>query len=334
MTVRSVPRLPLLLALTAALLPACGDGGADLTIYSGRNEKLIGALIEHFERDSGLDVEVRYADSAELAATIAEEGDKSPADVFFAQDAGSLGAVASAGRLAALEPSVTDLVPQRFRSADSLWVGVSGRARVAAYNTKAVEEGELPDSILEFTDPAWKGRLGWVPTNASFQAFVTALRKLKGEDAARQWLAGIKANEPKVYERNSQALEAVAAGEVDVAFVNHYYLLEAVAEQGPLDAANHFFAGNDPGSLVNVAGAGILTTAKNGDGARAFVEYLLSEDAQRYFAEETFEYPLIEGVATDDRLPGLDEIDSPDLDLTELADLKGTLELLQSVGVL
>ena len=225
-------------------------------------------------------------------------------------------------------------VDERFRSQSGEWVGVSGRARVVAYNTEALSADDLPDSILDFTDPEWSGRIGWVPTNGSFQAFVTALRVVEGEDAAREWLEGIQANDPMVYDSNGAALEGVAAGEVDVAFINHYYLHQRLAEEPDTAAANHFLTDGDPGALVNVAGAGILATAANPAGAAAFLDYLLSEEAQSYFAEGTYEYPLIEGVATDPALPALGEIGTPDIDLSELSDLEGTLELLEEVGAL
>ena len=173
-------------------------------------------------------------------------------------------------------------------------------------------EADLPTSIDAFTDPAWKGRIGWAPTNASFQSFVTAYRLLKGDDAAKAWLEGIAANEPKVYDGNDAVLAAVAAGEVEVGFVNHYYLMQQLAEQGEsFPVRNHFLAGDDPGSLVNVAGAGILSTAKNPAAAQAFVDFLLSEESQTYFATETHEYPLIAGVAANPALPTLAEIESP-----------------------
>lgn len=318
----------------AAGSPAPSPSGT-LTIYSGRSEALVGPLIERFETESGIDVRVNYAGTSELAATILEEGDASPADVYFSQDGGALGALAEEGRLAVLPQSTLDRVDPRFRSADGVWVGVSGRARVVAYDSRALSEADLPDSILDFTDPAWKGKIGWAPSNASLQTFVTALRVLEGDAAARAWLEGIQANEPRVYEGNSQALEGVASGEVEVAFINHYYLLEAIAEQGEdLPVRNHFLPGGDPGSLVNVAGAAILTTSGNPDAALAFVEYLLSDESQIYFAEETFEYPLVDGIPADDRLIPLDEIESPDLDLSDLSDLQGTLELMQEAGVL
>ncbi|HET9521706.1 MAG TPA: iron ABC transporter substrate-binding protein [Candidatus Limnocylindrales bacterium] len=314
--------------------PAAPIGGS-LTIYSGRSESLVGPLIERFKSQTGIDVQVNYAGTSELASTILEEGQASPADVFFSQDGGALGALGAEGRLAVLPEGVTSLVDARFRSPKGEWVGISGRARVVAYDSRVLAEADLPDSILDYTDPAWKGRIGWAPSNASLQTFVTALRVLEGEDAARSWLEGIQANEPRVYEGNSQALEGVASGEVAVAFINHYYLLEAIAEQGAeLPVKNDFLPGGDPGSLVNVAGAGVLTTAKNPAAAIAFIEFLLSEESQTYFAEETFEYPLLEGVPADERLTPLSEIQSPDVDLSDLSDLEGTLELMQEAGVL
>ncbi len=321
-------------AASPSLSPAATVGGS-LTVYSGRSEKLVGPIIERFEKASGVNVEVRYGDTAELAATILEEGDNSPADVFFGQDAGALGALAKENRSAPLPRELLDRVDPRFRSPDGDWVGISGRARVAAYNTTRLKPEDLPASILELTDPKWKGRLGWVPTNGSFQSFVTALRVLKGEEAARAWLEGIQANEPKVYEKNTQALEAVAAGEVDVAFINHYYLLAAIREQGPdFPVANHFFQGGDPGALVNVAGVSILRTARNPDAAHAFADFLLSDEGQKYFASETFEYPLVPGVPVDERLVPLAEVESPQIDLSDLSDLRGTLELLQKAGII
>jgi iron(III) transport system substrate-binding protein len=310
-----------------------GEGGT-VTIYSGRNEELVGPLLEQFEEETGIDVEARYGDSAEMANLILTEGENSPADVFFSQDAGALGAVAGEGRLTTLPDEVLDSVDERFRSPEGEWVGTSGRARVVVYNTDALSEDELPDSIHDFTDPEWSGRIGWAPTNASFQAFVTAMRVLDGEDAAREWLEGIQANDPNVYEGNGPALDAVISGEIDVAFINHYYLMQRLAEDPDVPAANHFLTDGDPGALVNVAGAGILATAPDAENAQAFVEFLVSEQAQEYFAEQTKEYPLAAGVATDPALVPLDEIGTPEIDLSDLADLEGTLELLQEVGIL
>lgn len=326
---------PVSMPSTEPATPAPAPIEGTLTAYSGRSESLVGPLVDQFAAATGVDVQVKYGDTAELAATILEEGTASPADVFFAQDAGALGAIAAEDRLAALPSTVLDRVDRRFRSHDGTWVGVSGRARVAAFDTRAVADPDLPDSILDFTDPAWKGRLGWAPTNGSFQAFVTALRVIDGDDAARAWLVGILANEPKVYEGNDAIISALAAGEIEVGFVNHYYALRQAAEQGPrFPVENHFFTGGDPGALVNVAGTGVLTTSANPTAALAFIEFMLADEAQSYFATQTFEYPLVAGIEADERLVPLAELESPDIDLSNLSDLQGTLELLSEVGIL
>ncbi|MGQ0608425.1 MAG: iron ABC transporter substrate-binding protein [Chloroflexota bacterium] len=334
-------------AATALVLAACtteptasepagsanAEGGT-VTVYSGRSEELVGPLLADFSDATGIEVEARYGDTAEMANLILTEGENSPADVFFAQDAGALGAVAEQGLLAALPEEILGAVDERFRSPNGSWVGVSGRARVVAYNTESLSEADLPDSIFGFTDPEWSGRIGWAPTNGSFQSFVTALREVEGEDRAREWLEGIQANEPSVYEGNNPALDAVIAGEVDVAFINHYYLMQRLEEDPDATAANYFLTDGDAGALVNVAGVGILDTAENDEAARVLAEFLLSEPAQEYFADETKEYPLIEGVEPSAEMPPLDEIGTPEIDLSDLADLEGTLELLQEVGIL
>ena len=324
----------------AASDPAASDPASEnaetgtVTIYSGRSEELVGPLLADFTDATGIEVDARYGDTAEMANLILTEGENSPADVFFAQDAGALGAVAEQGLLAPLPEEILGAVDERFKSPAGEWVGVSGRARVVVYNTDTLSETDLPDSIFGFTDPAWSGRIGWAPTNGSFQSFVTALREIEGEDRAREWLEGIQANEPSVYEGNNPALDAVIAGEVDVAFINHYYLMQRLVEDPDAAAANYFLTDGDPGALVNVAGAGILNTAENDEAAREFVEFLLSEQAQEYFATETKEYPLIEGVEPDAEMPPLGEIGTPEIDLSDLSDLEGTLELLQEVGIL
>jgi iron(III) transport system substrate-binding protein len=345
-------RAPLLaiLAGVSLLAAACGDddsstaattttpeaeaeGGGTLVVYSGRSEELIAPLIEEFEAASGVKVDVRYGDTAEMAAQILEEGDNSPADVYFGQDAGALGALAAEGRLVELDEAQLELVPDGLKDDEGRWVGTSARARVAVYNTNELTEADLPDSILDFTDPEWKGRLGWAPTNGSFQAFVTALRVLEGEDGARAWLEGIKANEPATFDGNSAIVEAVGAGEIDAGFVNHYYAFKLKAEQPDLAVANKLFGGGDPGGLVNVAGAGILDTASNAAAAEAFIDFLLTKEAQTYFAEETFEVPVVEGVEPVAGVPTLDDLTLPELNLNQLDDLAGTLALLSELGI-
>ncbi len=313
---------------------ATADAGT-LVVYSGRSENLVGPLIEQFKAATGIDVQVRYGSTAEIAATLLEEGSNSPADLFFAQDPGGLGAVAATGLLAPLPEEIVNAVKPAFRSSDNFWVGVSGRARVAVYNTETLSEADLPDDIAGFTDPAWAGRVGWAPTNGSFQAMVTAMRAIWGEDETRAWLEGMVANGAVVYEGNSPIVEAVGAGEVEVGLVNHYYLYRFLAEQGEaFPARNYFLPSGGPGSLVMVAGVGRLATAPNEANALTFIEYLVSSEAQEYFTQETNEYPVVDGVAGPEGLTPIEELNAATIDLTDLADLQGTTQLLQEVGVL
>ena len=339
---RALGGLAVVVLLVAFAAAGCGGdepaGAGDdepLTVYSGREEELVEPLLERFEEETGIDLEVRYGDSAELAATLAEEGDNTPADVFFAQDAGTLGAVAEEGRLAELPEELLERVDRRFRDPDGRWVGTSGRARVVVYNTEALSESDLPRSIFGFVDPRWKGKIGLPPTNASFQAFVTALRLTAGEQRAREWLEDIMRNEPKLYEKNAPVVEAVADGEIDVGFVNHYYLYLVKEERPDAPVANHFLRGGDPGALVNAAGVGILEPTDDLDAARMFVEYLLSDEGQRFYAEEAeeAEYPLVAGIEPRAGLPALSSIQGPDVELESLGpELERTLELLNELG--
>jgi iron(III) transport system substrate-binding protein len=310
------------------------DAGS-LVVYSGRSESLVGPIIAQFSEATGVQVDVRYGSTAEIAATLLEEGTNSPADVFFAQDPGGLGAVAKDELFAPLPEDTLAKVPAEFRSPSGLWVGISARARIVVYNTDALEPADLPADIADFTDPKWKDKIGWAPTNGSFQAMVTAMRVTWGEERTREWLTGIQANNPKVFEGNAPIVEAVGAGEIEVGFVNHYYLYRFLKEQGEsFKARNHFLTGGGPGSLVMVAGAGRLANGKNEANALKFIEFMLSTVAQQYFASQTYEYPLVEGVSTERGLTPLAELNRLKIDMVDLDDLAGTTKLLQDTGAL
>ena len=215
------------------------------------------------------------------------------------------------------------------------WGPPAGRGPII-YNTEAIDpDTDLPSSILDFTQEEWKGRVGWAPRNGSFQSFVTALRLQLGEDRAREWLKGMKDNDAQEYPNNVSIVQAAANGEVDVGFVNHYYLERFLAEHGPgFKARNHYIGNGDPGALVLVAGAGILKASENKETAEEFIEFLLSEPAQQYFTSDVKEYPVAAGVEPEGDLPRLESLDPPDVDLGSLSDLQGTIRLLRDVGVL
>jgi iron(III) transport system substrate-binding protein len=328
-------RRPAALLLASALL-AAGCGGDDpgtLTVYSGRSEELVGPLFERFEEATGIGVEVRYADSPTLAATLREEGGNTPADVFWAQDPASLGAVALAGLFEPLPGDLLARVPGRFSDGDGRWVGTSGRSRVLVYDPDRVDAADLPEQIEELAGPAWEG-LAVAPANGSFLAFVAAMILTDGEAATRAWLEGLAANGAVGFSGNSAIVAAVNDGEAAAGLANHYYLLQLQAQAGEVSARNHFLAGG-PGALVMPAGAGVLAGSANGDAALRFVEFLLSDEAQRYVAEETFEYPLVAGIDPAPGLPPLEALRPPDLDLSRLAEtIDAATDLVAEAGLL
>lgn len=316
--------------------PAAG-GEKKITVYSGRSEELVKPLIDKFSQESGITVETRYGNTAAMASQLLEEGDRSPADVFFAQDAGALGAVAKKGMFAPLPDDVAGQVPQVYKAPGNEWVGVTARSRVLVYNPDLVPASDLPASVFDLTRPEWKGKVGVAPTNASFQAFVTAIRVQHGEEKAKEFLTGLAANEPQIREGNGPILEEVDSGKIAAGLINHYYLGELAKERGispdQLKAKLYFFPDGDTGALVNVAGVGVLRKAAENPDARAFVTYLLSQDAQKYFAEQTYEYPVIAGVDPPSYVPPLAELKVPDVDLNDLDELEATIALIKESGL-
>ena len=306
------------------------DEQGAITLYSGRSEDLISPLLDVFTAETGITVNVRYGDSSEMAATILEEGDNTKADVFLSQDAGALGAVSGQGKTFTLPQEVLDLVPTKYRAQDGSWVGVSGRARVLAYNPDQVTD--LPKSVFDLADPGWKGRIAIAPTNASFQSFVTGMRVTEGDEKTAAFLSAMKDN-AVLYEKNGQILDAVESGDVAAGLLNHYYWFEKAAEIGPenMNSKMTWFSDGDAGNLVNVSGVSLLT--ENPD-ALVFASWLLGETAQKYFLEKTFEYSLTSDVSPDPTLPKLSEINSPEIDLSDLASLEQTLELLSQAGLI
>lgn len=313
--------------------PAAGP----LTIYSGRSEELVGPLLEQLEAALGGEVEVRYGSTGEMSAQLLEEGAASPADVFFGQDAGALGALSGAGLLAPLPSEVTDPLPERYRAADGTWVATSGRARVVAYNPDLVPEVDLPRSVDDLLAPRWTGRIAIAPSNASWLSFVTGLRLVRGEDGAREWLSAFAAQQPQRFDSNSAILDAIAAGTVDAGLVNHYYLYLKTAELDPATypVRNHYVS-NDPLGLVNVAGAGVVAASDDQERAQRAVAFLLSAQAQQYVVDEAGEYPVIDGIAParDYDLAPLESLSPPDVALADLASLEQTEAMLQEVGLL
>jgi iron(III) transport system substrate-binding protein len=303
-----------------------------LTVYSGRSEELVKDLFTSFTTETGIAVDARYGDSGEMAALLLTEGSSSPADVFFSQDAGALGAVED--MFAELPEQTLSAVDAQYSAKSGKWVGVTGRVRVVVYNPSLAPTP--PNTIDGLLDPQWSGKIGFAPTNASWQSFVTALRVLRGEAEAEKWLTAFAKNKPVAFEKNSAVRDAVNAGDVSLGLVNHYYLLEKIAAEGAsaVTAKNQFMAAGDVGGLVNVAGAGILASTKHSGAAQKFIDFLQSETAAEYFRTKTWEYVLTKGATQAEGIPAFVDLKAPSIDLSNLKSLDVTQELLQKVGLL
>lgn len=324
-------RIALLTAMAGLPLPAL----ADVTLYSGRGEPLVAPILRAFTEQTGIRVNVRYAGTSELAVLLQEEGANSPADLFWAQDAAALGAVASL--FAPLPEALVANVPAEYRDAGGRWVATSGRGRVLAYSTERVEPAALPATMADLTDPQWRGRIALPVTNGSFHAHVTALRVVAGEDAARAWLEGLRNNAPVIVRNNTAVLQTIADGGADIGLTNNYYLARQLARDPEFPVNQQLFATTgDIGNLLLVAGMGVLQTSGQQEDAQQLIQFLLSPAAQQYFASEVAEFLVVSGAIVSRQDINLDDVirAAPAVDLNAIGDLEGTLQMLREVGFL
>jgi len=304
----------------------------ELIIYSGRSESLIGNVVQQFSEATGIDVKVKYGKTFPIAAMILEEGNNSPADVYLAQDPGGLGFLSDADKLIVLPLEITDRVVDWAKPSDNTWIGLSGRSRTLVHTANMTD---LPNSLEDLTDSKWKGKLGWAPSNSSFQTMITAMRVMWGEDKTRQWLIDIQENEPLVYSKNTPQVVAAAAEEINIGLVNHYYLHRFIAEQGDsFNARNLYLNDGGPGALVMIAGGGILKTSSNKNNAEKFLKFMTSTVTQQYIAGQIYEYPVVEGVKTHMFLTPLSDLNIPTINMSDLSDLEGTQAIFRELGIL
>lgn len=314
---------------------AASQSGA-ITIYTGRGKGLVEPLVQAYQQETGVKVNVRYGTDAQLLAAVTEEGTRSPADIFWANTSGTLGILSKNNNLLPLPGTITNKATQ-FVPASKRWVPLSVRFRVLAYNPAKIKAADLPKSVFDLPKlTALKGRVGWTPTYSSFQDFVGAMAAIKGNAATSQWLAGMKTLEPKSYgTSNTQMLEALRAGEIDVALTNHYYILRFT--KVGYQIGTHYFEQGDAGSLALVTGAGILRSNKSLTGSQKFLNWLLSSKAQQFFSGEIFEYPVIKGaILPSSLLPITDMINrSPKIDFDKLSDyVNNAQNLLREQGII
>lgn len=344
----------ILVALSVLLLNSCGETTDDeLVVYSGRSQALVQNLVDDFKEQTGVDIEVRYGNDAELMAVMNEEGEQSPADVYWANTTGALANASQQDMLETLPDSLTSK-SDAYSSGSGKWVPVTTRFRVLAYNPTAVDTANLPESILDLPQmEEFEGRVGWTPTYSSFYDFVTALRLTQGDDVATDWLQDMQELNPKAYSSNPPMVQAILAGEIDIGLTNHYYVIqtkyggkegyfedhEHYGEQEPDPDANietYHFGKGDIGNLALVTGAAQLHTADNPELAQQFLSYLLSKRAQEYAAESVNEYPVTGQAELPDYMLNAEEALelSPDYDYEQLKQLEGTLNLLRKVGLI
>lgn len=324
--------LGIALLSSALLLSACGNDSKSegITLYSGRSEELIQPLVDEFTNSTGIKVEVRYGNSADLALLIQTEGDNTPADVFISQSPGALGLLAGNNRLTKLRNDIISKVDPSFAASDGSWVGLTGRVRTLVYNSELVDQKDLPASVLDLVGPEYAGVVGVAPTNGSFQDFVTAMRNELGDNATRDWLVAMGENNSPNYPKNSAIVEAVGRGEIPMGLVNHYYNLRAVEADPSVASRNHFFPVEDIGSLVIVTAGAVLSSSESASEAESFLSFLLNEDSQAHFAQETQEYPLVAGVTPPTGLPSLEGYTASTINYDLLGDgLLGTINLIR-----
>ena len=317
------------------LMLACGDSPPPqntLHIYSGRSESLVAPLFEQAEKDLGITLKIEYGKTDQLVTRMLTEGAQSPADVIFAQDSGHLGALSNRDMLDELPQSLYDGIQAQYRDDKKRWLATSGRLRVLVYNSTKYTSDTLPSTLYDLADPKWKGKLGWAPSNGSFLAHVSVLRAIWGEEKTETWLKGMVANQPGVYPKNSPQVKAVDEGTLDIGWVNHYYLHRLDKKNSP--ARNYMFKQvGDAGNILMLSGLGIRKDSAQKELAQKLLQWMISDKAQRWFTQNNFEYPTIDGIETHPDVQPIPKGQLADIQQSSLADIGPTRTLLKKVGL-
>jgi len=331
-----------LAATVAVTLSACGapersneEPERSITVYNAQHEELLVEMAPIFEKQTGIKVRLRNGKDFELGNQLVAEGAKTPADVFLTENSPAMSLVESEGLFAPLPAKTLNKIPAQYRPKSGAWTGWAGRATVLVYNAQDVSQADLPASIMDLADPAWKGRTSFSPSGADFQAIVSAVLQLEGEDATREWLEGLKAN-GTVYQGNNVVMNSVNDAQVDTGIIYHYYWYrdQAEAGQNSKNAKLHYFGKKDPGAFLSISGAGILKASENKADAQRFVDFLVDESGQKALANSyALEYPLNPAVSLEPPVPPLSKIDPPEVDVTKLNGPK-VIELMREAGLL
>ncbi len=325
-----------LLALTLALtLTGCGSKDDSLVVYNAQNGRLMGTLVDAFTQQTGIKVQMRNGGDTELGNQLVTEGGKSPADVFTTENSTAMAMVDRAGLFTPLEPAALEGVAPQNIADDKGWVGVAARSTVLVYNTDLVKESDLPASMLDLEQPEYKGRFGYAPSGADFQAIASAVYAAKGDEAGQAFVDGLAAN-GKEYANNIAILKAVNSGEIPTGIIYHYYWFQDQADTGADSdkAALHYFGNQDPGAYLSVAGAGVLASSQKQADAQKFVAFLTSRKGQEVLAQSNdFQYAINNGVSSNPVLKPLAELDPPVVPLGRLDGPK-LLDAFRAAGIL
>jgi iron(III) transport system substrate-binding protein len=320
------------LGLAMASNTAHAADPVELTLYNGQHKEIGEAIAKAYEAKTGIHINVRKGSSNQLASQVMEEGDRSPADVIYTEESPPLNNLGEKGFLAKIDDSTLGMLPKEYVAKDGSWMGVTARVRVVAYNPKLIDEKDLPKSVLDFADPEWQGKVGFVPTSGAFQEQAVAIIKLHGRDAAEEWLTGLRAF-GKTYTNNMVALKAVENGEVATVLVNNYYWFALQREKGKLDSKLHYFTGGDAGGLITISSAAALKSSKHPKEAQALLAYMASEEGQRVITQTTAEYPLHKGMVSDRGLKPFEELEAPNITPADIGNAEDALELEREVGL-
>jgi len=304
-------------------------------VYNAQHESLTQAWVDAFTAKTGVKVTLRNGDDSELGNLLVQEGAASPADVFLTENSPAMALVENAGLFAPVAQATLDQVPAAYRPSTGAWTGIAARTTVFAYNPTLVPAPDLPASLLDLQDPAWKGRWAASPSGADFQAIVSGLLALKGKPATEAWLAGMKTN-ATAYQGNTTVMKAVNAGEIPAGVIYHYYWFGDQAKTGEnsKNVTLHYFKNEDPGAFVSVSGGGVLKSSKNAAAAQALLEFITDTEGQTILQTGTsFEYAIASGVAANKELVPLDQLDAPVIDPSKL-DSKEVTDLMTQAGIL
>lgn len=329
--------LAVFLAASLSLGSAMAQNKGEITLYNGQHKNATAALIDAFEVKSGIKVIRRDGNSNELAHQIIEEGERSPADIIYTEESTPQFLLKEAGLLAKINSDALENIPSEYMDEDGYWTGVLARSRVVAYNPSLISVEELPTSVFDLIDEKWKDKVAFVPTSGAFRAQLSAMIKLKGEERAKEWLAGLKRN-GKIYRKNTVALEAVERGEIPFGLINNYYWDRQVKEVGleNMNSRLYFFGTHDLGDMLTIASMGILKSSQNKEDAQAFVAFALSEEGQQILTNESAQYPLNTNVKLPPELKPFSELTPPEgtLNLGEYSDGEAAIKLLMDIGLL